>query len=109
MKYTRSFSKKVKSGTLIYNSRPYLPIPVKVKGLIIKADMPDIDKDFPFILSDLGGKLLEGTVTNNKPISFAIPLRVGIGKHEFRIDIRELPEEMPELKGEITIDYSLFF
>lgn len=109
MKYTRSFLKKIKSGTLIYNSRPYLPIPVKVKGLIIKADLPDNDKNFPFILSDVENKLLEATVTNNKPISFAIPLRVGIGKHEFRIEVQELPEEMLELKGEITIDYSLFF
>lgn len=106
MKYYRTFEKKVKHGVMTYNSRPFLPFPVKVNSLIVDAtDLPD-GIVYGFELSDLGELLSKGWIGNSKVFRFPKPLRIGIGKHEFKITISGLTE-LSEIEGKIAIDYSL--
>ncbi|WP_435655310.1 hypothetical protein [Brucella pituitosa] len=106
MKYYRTFEKKVKHGVMIYNSRPFLPFPVKVNSLIVDTtSLPD-GSEYGFELSDLGELLSKGWIGNSKVFRFPKPLRIGIGKHEFKIIISGLTD-LSEIEGKIAIDYSL--
>lgn len=106
MKYSRTFLKKIKNGVLTYNSRPFLPFPVKVRSIIVDAPELPIDVDYDFELSDLSISISKGIIANSRIMSFTKPLKFGIGKHEFRIEIANLPD-LIELEGKITIDYSV--
>lgn len=108
MKYSRTFLKKVKRGVLIYNSRPFLPFPVKVRSIIVNVPELPADIDYDFELSDLGKPISKGFIASSRILSFTKPLKIGIGKHEFKIQISNLPD-LIELEGKITIDYSLTF
>lgn len=106
MKYSRTFEKKVTHGVMIYNSRPFLPFPVKVNSLIVDATSLPGGSGYGFELSDFGELLSKGWIRNSTVLRFPKPLRIGIGKHEFKIIISGLTE-LSEIEGKIAIDYSL--
>ncbi|PRA45744.1 hypothetical protein CQ062_23950 [Ochrobactrum sp. MYb68] len=106
MKYSRTFQKKVANGVLIYNSRPFLPFAVKVSSILVEAPTLQNGSEYDFELSDLGRYIVKGSIENSRALTFDRPLRVGVGKHEFRIEIAKLPE-LTELQGRLTINYSL--
>lgn len=105
MKYSRTFHKKIKNGVLVYNSRPFLPFPLKVNSLIVEAPALPDGNSYEFELSDLGRVISAGEIAVSKSLVFDRPLRVGIGKHEFKVQIRNLPP-LGEVDGHIIIDYS---
>jgi len=105
LKYSREFTRKVKDGKLIYNSRPFLPVPVKINSLLVHTHCLPGTGTYPFEILDLGQAVAQGEIANSQILTFSPPLKIGFGNHDFNIKIRNL-HDYKEITATITINYS---
>lgn len=106
MRLTREFTKKIKNDVLTYTTRPTLPIPVKVKSVVIHSDTIQPEQPLNYTLTNHSIVLMKGTILPGKPIIFDPPFKAKRGSHEFQITVGPI-NGIPEITGQIELEYSL--
>lgn len=106
MRLTREFTKKIKNNTLIYTTRPTLPIPVKVKSVLIRCEAMLSEHPLNYTLTNHGVVLMQGTLFPGQSIDFDPPFKAKRGSHEFQITVGPI-NDIAEISGQIELEYSL--
>lgn len=106
MRLTREFTKKIKNNVLTYTTRPTLPIPVKVKSVLIRSESINTTTPLNYTLTNHGLVLMQGTLIIGQSIDFDPPFKAKHGSHEFQIVVGPI-NGVEEITGQIELEYSL--
>lgn len=106
MRLTREFTKKIKNNVLVYTTRPNLPLPVKVKSVVLHSEEIQPHHSLNYTLTNHGVILMQGTLFRGLPIEFDPPFKAKRGANEFQITVGPIIG-VEEISGLIELEYSL--